>query len=494
MNKFFSPDLVPVFGGIEMAILLPAIILLITSLLALLAAAAWRSNHQFASRICFLTTFVGLSLSLLSISGMGQDAGIFQDFLDLNHGFKGIFSIIILGSLLALGIVYIQDQLQKFLPEFYALVLFSMLGMFFLIFSKHMMLTFIALELMSLSVYVLVSLKRTSPASAEAGFKYFILGGLAACFILYGMVLLFGATGTFDLNTISQSLSQLSNSTLTLAKVGGVLILCGLLFKVGAFPFHSWVPDVYQGAPASLSGWMSTIVKMASFVLLVKFSMAVFFTPSLIDFFTILISISAVLTMFAGNLLALQQFQLKRLLAYSSVAHTGYLLVAVIAAGSNPKSLITLFIYLATYTVLSLASFGVLAIWENNRSMDLTLDHIAGIGRSEKLPGLFFALASLGLAGIPLTAGFIGKFLLINEAMSGRQAVLCILLVLASLIGAYYYLRVFYYMYLRPSFERMPLGPSSSISLLTPVMFLSAINIFMGVAPQIIVTWLTSKL
>lgn len=494
MNRFFSADLVPVFTGTEMSILLPPLILLITSLLALLASAAWRTNHQLVSRISFLTTFVGLSLSLLSISGMGYDAGILHEFLDLNHGLKGIFSIIILGSLLALGIVYIQDQLEKFLPEFYALLVFSILGMFFLIFSNHMMLTFIALELMSLSIYVLVSLKRTSSASAEAGFKYFILGGLAACFILYGMVLLFGATGSFNFSVMSQNLSNLSHSTLILANVGGVLILCGLLFKVGAFPFHSWVPDIYQGSPASLSGWMSTIVKMASFVILVKFSMAVFFVPSMIEFFTILISISAVLTMFAGNLLALQQFQLKRLLAYSSVAHTGYLLVAIVAAGSNPKSLMTLFIYLTTYSVLSLTSFGVLAIWENNRSMDLTLEHIAGIGRSEKLPALFFALASLGLAGIPLTAGFIGKLLLINEAMSGRQAVLCILLVLASLIGAYYYLRVLYYMYLRPSFEKMPLSPNTSMSLWTPMVFLSAINIFIGFAPQILVTWLTSKL
>jgi NADH-quinone oxidoreductase subunit N len=414
--------------------------------------------------------------------------------LELNPGLKGIFSILILASLVALGIIYIQDQIQKFLAEFYALMLMAMLGMFFIIFSKHMMLTFIALELMSLSVYILVSLKRTNAASAEAGFKYFILGGLAACFILYGMVLLFGATGTFNFALISQNISQIGESSLTLAKVGGVLVLCGLLFKVGAFPFHSWVPDVYQGSPASLSGWMSTIVKMASFVLLVKFSLSVFFTSSMINFFSVLISICAVLTMFAGNLLALQQFQLKRLFAYSSVAHTGYILVALVAAGSNPKSLMTLFMYLTTYSVLSLTSFGVLAIWENNRAGDLTIDHIAGIGKSEKIPALFFALASLGLAGIPLTAGFIGKLLLVNEAMSGRQAILCVMLVIASLIGAYYYLRLFYHMYLKPSFERTPLSASGSFAQWTPVLFLTLVNVFMGIAPQIIVSWLAGTL
>lgn len=494
MEKYFSPDLVPVFTSVENAVLMPAYIIIVTSLVTLLIAAKFRSNHAMTSKLCFGISFVGLSLSLLSLSNMAHDTGILNEFISLNHGLKGVFAIIILGTLMALGIMHIQDKYQKFSPEFYPLILFSLLGMFFLVFSKHLMLIFIALELMSFSIYVLVSLKRTNSFAAEAGFKYFILGGLAACFILYGFVLLFGATGSFDLHVISNTLTQANASTILFAKVASVLVLCGLLFKVGAFPFHSWVPDVYQGSPASLSGWMSTIVKMAAFVLLVKFSLFVLFTPPLVDFFIILLSIVAVLTMFVGNLLALQQFQLKRLLAYSSVAHTGYILIAVIAAGSNPKSLMTLFIYLASYAVLSLTSFGVLAIWENNRSQDLTLDHITGIGKLEKLPALFFALAAVGLAGIPLTAGFIGKLLLITEAISGRQALLCIFLVVASLIGAYYYLRVIYYMYLRPSFERLPLSPAPSMVLWTPMILLTLINVVMGVVPQLVIPWLSSKL
>lgn len=494
MNRFFPADLIPMFTSVDYFVLLPAMIVLLTSLITLLLAAGFRKNHGLASQLCFSVTFIGLSLSLLSISYMGFDPGILGDFITLNHGLKGVYALILLGSLIALGIVMIQDYYQKFLPEFYSLILFSILGMFFLVFSKHLMLTFIALELMSFSVYILVSLKRSNAHSAEAGFKYYVLGGLAACFILYGFVLLFGATGTFDLELISSTLSQAGPAKIALAKTAGVLVLCGLLFKVGAFPFHSWVPDVYQGSPASLSGWMSTIVKMASFILLVKFSLSVLLSPALINFFTILLSIVALLTMFAGNLLALQQFQLKRLLAYSSVAHTGYILIAVIAASSNPKSLMSLFIYLASYTVLSLTSFGVLAIWENNRSTDLTLDHITGVGKQEKLPSFFFALSVLGLAGIPMTAGFIGKFLLLTEAMSGRQSFLCIMLVIASLIGAYYYLRIIFYMYLRPSFERLPLSPSASISLWTPMILLTIINVVMGVAPQMIVPWLSSIL
>lgn len=494
MNKLFNPDLVPIFSMIEISTLMPAFILLITSLLTLLIAASCRSNHHLASKLCFSLSFVGLSLSLLSISQMGLEAGILSDFLSLNHGLKGVFALVLLGSLLALGIVIIQDQYQKFLPEFYSLVLFSVLGMFFLIFSKHLLLTFVALELMSFSVYILVSLKRSNSSSAEAGFKYFILGGLAACFILYGFVLLFGATGTFDIDLIHHSLNQSTPAKIALAKIAGVLVTCGLLFKIGAFPFHSWVPDVYQGSPASLSGWMSTVVKMASFIMLIKFSISVLFTSELIDFFSILLSLVAVITMFAGNLLALQQFQLKRLLAYSSIAHSGYLMIALIAANSNPNSLMTLFIYLASYSILSLTAFGVIAIWESHRSTELTLDHIAGIGKKEKLPALFFALSSLGLAGIPLTAGFVGKFLLMAEAVSGRQTFLCVMLIIASLIGAYYYIRIIYYMYLRPSFERLALSPSTSISLWTPMILLTVMNIVMGVAPQLIVPWLSSKL
>lgn len=495
MEKYFSPELVPVFTSADFFALLPSFILLFFALLSLVVGAYLRNKEVNINPTCFVLTFLGLALSILIIPYSGVEFGVLADFMSFSQELKGVFSLIALVSLLSLGAIVIQGRSNKFPPEFYSLFLLATLGMYFMVFSRHLMLTFIALEIMSLSVYILVSINRHISFSAEAGFKYFILGGLAACFILYGIVLLFGATGSFDTEIISQTLSQTSDEKIKFAHVGCVLVLCGLFFKIGAFPFHAWVPDVYQGAPSSLTAWMSSAVKLSSFVILGKFAMNILFLPPLVDFFRILISIVAVLTMFAGNIVALQQYQLKRMLAYSSIAHSGYALIGIVALSSNPKSLTALFVYLFIYSILSLTTFGIIAVWEKVYKGDISLEQITGLGKQDKIPALMMSFAILGLAGIPLTGGFVAKFILIVESISGRQLFLSFLMIFASLIGVYYYLRIIYWMYLRPSFEKNLLVSGSGSNLLwSPFYLLLFFNVILGVAPSIIMTWIVNRL
>lgn len=498
MDKFFSPDLVPDFTRFDFFALCPSFILMTFALAILVLGAYFRTNEKISKTVCFIFTFLGLALALLSLPYVNVEVGSLSSFMHSSQGLKGIYSLIVIISLLSLGAIFIQSRSMKFPPEFFVLFLIAVMGMYFIVFSKHLILTFTALEIMSLSVYILVSMNRGVVSTAEAGFKYFILGGLSACFVLYGFVLLFGATGSFDVDIISQILSQTSEEKIRLAHVGSVLVLCGLFFKIGAFPFHSWVPDVYQGSPSSLTAWMSSAVKFASFVILGKFAMSILFLPALADFFKIILSIVAVLTMFAGNIVALQQYQLKRMLAYSSVAHTGYALVAVIASSSNPKSFSALYIYLFIYSLLSLTTFGIVAVWEKIKTSDISLEQITGLGKQDKIPALIMAMAVLGLAGIPLTGGFVGKFVLIVESISGRQLLLSFFVILAGLIGIYYYLRIIYWMYLRPSFEKNMLVTSNSTSnamiVWSPFYLLLILNIVFGLFPGFMMAWLVEKL
>ncbi len=495
MSQWNYESMVPNITMVELATLLPAMVLLLAAILALLLAAIFRSNPTKSSFWCLMTAVIGVFISFICIPIMDENnLGDLASMLSVTHGFKGVFGLVLISSLVALNLMYVQDQVQKFISEIYALILFALLGIYFLVFSNHLIFLFTGLEMMSLSVYVMVSLRRTSALSAEAGLKYFILGGLSACFILYGSVLLFGATGTFIISDIAAATYAASAEKLWLIKVAGVLIFSGLFFKVGAVPFHSWVPDIYQGSPASLSGWMSSVVKMASFALMVKVVTGIFFAPNLFEFSSLLIMVVATLTILVGNFLALQQHQLKRLFAYSSVAHTGYLLVALLAAGANPKSLMALFIYLFFYSLLSLASFGVLAVWETFEGQDISIEQLSGLGQSQKVPAFILAVSALGLAGIPLTVGFVGKFLLLTESLAGRQVFLSLMLILGSLIGAYYYLRLIYIIYLRPSFKRQPQTWNKSFWWWSPAAFLTGINIVAGLFPQLIIPWLSSNL
>jgi NADH-quinone oxidoreductase subunit N len=330
--------------------------------------------------------------------------------------------------------------------EFHVLVLFSTVGMMIMASSLDLIMFFLALELMSIGIYVLAGFDRADPRSSEASLKYFLLGAFSSAFLLYGIALLFGSTGTTNVAVIAPTLGAgVAESGMFL--VGSAVLLIGLMFKVGAIPFHVWTPDAYDGAPTPVTVLMATGVKAAAFAAFIRI-FAVAFSGAYQDWSAVLWWV-AVLTMFGANLIALTQGSIKRMLAYSSIAHAGYLLVAVLAA--NALGAAAFLFYLLVYTLMTGGAFGVLIANCKDGRERVALQDYAGFGWQQPLLGAVFAIFLLSLAGFPLTGGFVGKLFILRAILSAQQPLLAVFLVLASLISYFYYLRVVIVMYMRPA-------------------------------------------
>jgi NADH-quinone oxidoreductase subunit N len=356
--------------------------------------------------------------------------------------------------------------------EFHALVLFAAAGMALLGMASDLLVAFIAIEVMSLSTYALAAWLRRGKRPAEAAFKYFLLGAFSSALFLYGASLVYGATGSTALSSIG---AQPASALLV---AGLALIAAGLAFKVAAVPFHVWTPDVYEGAPTPVTAFMAAGVKTAAFAILTRVAMAAWAAPGIGDgaFGDVVVAL-AIVTMLFGNLLALPQRSVKRMLAYSSVAHAGYLLVGVVAAGAagaREDALTGLLFYLAAYTVTVVGAFAVVGALERREpaaddepedAWDLA--RFAGLGR--RRPALAFAMTVflLSLAGVPPTAGFIAKLLVFKAAVGAQAVPLAIAGVATSALGVYYYLRVVVWMYMRPAegVEETLASPALSLGL-----------------------------
>ena len=336
--------------------------------------------------------------------------------------------------------------------EFYALALFASAGMSLLGMSADLLLAFISIEVMSLATYALAAWMRRGRKPAEAAFKYFLLGAFSSALLLYGTALVYGATGTTLFSAIARG-----SGPILVAGLG--LVGAGLAFKVAAVPFHLWTPDVYEGAPTPVTAFMAAGVKTAAFAVLARILVAVWASVGFGTFgFGNIIIALAILTMVFGNLLALPQRSVKRMLAYSSIAHAGYLLVGVVsaaAAGARESAISGLLFYLAAYTATVIGAFAVVGALERRGAPSdepadaWDLSRLAGLAR--RRPGVAFAMTvfMLSLAGVPPTAGFIGKLLIFKAAIGAQAYGLAIVGVLTSALGAYYYLRVVVYMYMR---------------------------------------------
>ena len=358
---------------------------------------------------------------------------------------------VLLASALALfGADAYLDQLPKTdRPAFYALALFAITGMLLLVSSGDLLTLFLGLELLSFPTYALCAMRRESIASNEAAMKYFVLGSFASGLFLYGVALVWGVTG-------STSIIELGGEqTGPLFLLGLLLLLVGFLFKIGAAPFHMWVPDVYEGAPTPVTAFMATAVKLAAFGALVRFLLAI------VDAHTLpldrILWWTACLTMVIGNLSALTQENIKRMLAFSSVAHAGYMLVglaAVAASGWETGAAAVLF-YLVAYTFMNIGAFTVVVLLGRRAEGDLIFDRDwSGAARRHPFLGFAMTVFMVGLGGIPPTAGFFGKYALFKSAMDAGLATLVVVAVVNSVASIYYYLRVVVAMYMRP--ERAP--------------------------------------
>jgi NADH-quinone oxidoreductase subunit N len=334
--------------------------------------------------------------------------------------------------------------------EYYALILFGAVGMALMSSAIELVLIFIALEISSISSYVLAGFRRHEAASAEASLKYFLLGSFATAFFLYGVALMFGATGSTNIGQISRTLQ--AGPIPLLAYVAVALMFVGLGFKVAAAPFHIWTPDVYEGAPAPIVGLMSTAPKAAAFAVLLR----IVFVIEVHAIFWV-IWIAAALSMTIGNVSAFVQSNVKRLLAYSSIAHAGYLLVAFAAAPQLGTS--AAMFYTAAYAAMNLGAFAVVSHFANAGERYVTLEDYEGLGRSSPLLAATLTIFLLSLIGIPMTGGFFAKFYVFNAAVKANLIWLTIIGVVNGGVGAYYYLRIIVMMYMRESRKEVPVTP-----------------------------------
>ncbi len=401
-------------------------------------------------------TFVSLVAAIASAMCAATKAPevLFSGML-LSDAFTHYASVVFL-STSALVTLYSHRYLQRQnlnYPEYYILLALSALGMMLMASSLNLILLFIALELMSISVYVLVGFRRNDRRSNEASVKYYILGSAASAILLYGAALLYGATLSVDIREIALRATQSGSVFNPLFLLGILCVLIGFLFKVASVPFHMWMPDVYDGAPTPITGFMTTGLKAAVFIafarVLSSLAGAPLLSPQMVVSLHDILWISAALTMFLGNLVALQQTNVKRMLAYSSIAHTGYLLIGLMAGPANPDAFAAVFFYISVYAAMNVGAFAVLTVLSQAGDSGLELSDLSGL--SARHPWLSFSLAVFlfSMAGLPPTAGFAAKYYLFYSAVQTGEIWLVVLAVLCSAIAAYYYLRVLVFLYMK---------------------------------------------
>ena len=364
----------------------------------------------------------------------------------------------VLGILISFTYVY-RQRLQA--GEFYALILFATSGMMFMAGARDLIVVFLGLEVMSIAAYALTAFNRRDRKSAEAGLKYFLLGAFSTGFLLYGIALLYGATGSTNIAVIGEIISN-GESSQSLLYPAVALLIIGFAFKVSAIPFHMWTPDVYEGAPAPITAWMSAAIKAAGFVAFLRV-LLVAFNDIYALWYPIMWWLSAI-TMVGANLIALVQSNIKRMLAYSSIAHAGYLLVAL-AAGNATASAGMLF-YLFVYTLMNVGAFAIVVCVSGHSEKRLDIDDYVGFGWAQPVLGVGFTIFLLSLAGFPGTGGFIGKIYLLLGAAESDLWTLSVILVLTTVVSYWYYLRVAWVMWMKDSEIK---GEHDSITLSVPM-------------------------
>jgi NADH-quinone oxidoreductase subunit N len=425
-------------------------------------------------------------LGVLGLAGAGISSGLLwnrnaESFGVIVADNFGLFITVLLVIVGILTIMFSSQVVERDgLPkgDYYALVLFSIVGMIMMATANDLLVIFIALEILSLAVYVLTGIRRDSPKGTEAAFKYFLLGAFSSAFFLYGIAFTYGVTGSTRLPAIGAFLSAQSLTANPLALLALGLLLVGFAFKISAVPFHMWTPDAYEGAPTIVTGFMSTGVKAAAFAAFVRVFLSSF--EPLVDQWAPIVAILAGLTMVLGTVVGVAQSNLKRMLAYSSIAHGGYLLVGLVAANSVGKAAILF--YLLAYSVTNLAAFGVIALLGSREQGNDELRDYKGLWYSHPALAALMTVCLLSLGGLPPTAGFIGKWYVFTAAVSAGYYWLAIIGVLTSVVSVFFYLRVVVMMYMSEREGAAALAPVGTVGMAALVVSIAAI-FYLGILP-----------
>lgn len=449
----FLSTLIPVYA--EMFLLAMVCVILIADLFA-------AGHTKTVTYLLVQFTLLGCSLITVGTHQNGV-AHLFHNMFvdDLMSDVLKLLSYLAVSMMLVYSRSYLLAR-GLFSGEFLALALFTLLGMMVMISASHFLTLYLGLELLSLSLYAMVALQRDSAVATEAAMKYFILGALASGLLLYGMSMLYGATGTLDVNAVSAAIQHgVPNKALLV--FGLVFIVAGLGFKLGAVPFHMWVPDVYHGAPTAMTMLIGTAPKLAAFAFVMR--ILVEGMQPLMIHWSGMLAILAVLSMAVGNISAIAQTNIKRMLAYSTIAHMGFLLIGVLSGSIEGYG--SAMFYAVVYVLMSLGGFGMIMLLSREGFEADTLNDFKGLNQRSPWLAFMMLLLMFSMAGVPPTVGFYAKFSVLNAAVQAGHIPLVIMAVLFSLIGAFYYLRIVKLMYFDApeSHERIYMQPDSSLLL-----------------------------
>ncbi|HUO15602.1 MAG TPA: NADH-quinone oxidoreductase subunit N [Verrucomicrobiae bacterium] len=446
------PQIVP--QGQDYVRILPEIVLSIFGIAVMLLDPI--VDEERGPRTAGVVAFIGTLAAFVATWFMAQSPGFAFSNMVRVDSFSVFFHVLVI-AIAAVVILssfeYLSVQRIR-AGEFYALILFGTVGIALMSSAVELVLIFISLEISSISTYILAGFRRHEAASSESSLKYFLLGSFATAFFLYGVAMMFGATGSTNIDTISHTLQASPAQPLVFVAIA--LMFVGLGFKVAAAPFHVWTPDVYEGAPAPVVGFMSTAPKAAAFAVLLRILFAIN-APG--RFW--LIWVVAALSMTLGNIGALVQTNVKRLLAYSSIAHAGYLLVAfaMTAPDNSVPGISAAMFYSASYAAMNVGAFAVVSHFASAGERYVTLEDYEGLGRTSPILAATLTIFLLSLIGIPMTGGFFAKFYVFSAALRANLVGLTLIGVLNSAVGAYYYLRIIVVMYMREPRKQVPVAP-----------------------------------
>jgi NADH-quinone oxidoreductase subunit N len=484
--------------SIDLTIILPIVILVVTALAVLLLDLFLTDEGRTLNAGVAL---VGLALAAAAVVGLQSGrGGTTLAGMAIVDGFGYLFELLLIGIAVLAVLFSVAHLSQQNINrgEYYVLMLFVTAGGLIMATSNDLITIFLGLELLSLSLYVLSAFNRAKSASAEAGMKYLLLGGFASAFLLYGIALTFGATGTTNLGEIGAFFANNKIAGDPLPLIGLGLLLVGFGFKIAAAPFHAWVPDVYEGAPTSVSAFMSSASKVAGFAALIRVLYVAFPTTALVLGWANALALLAILTMTIGNVAALAQTNIKRLLGYSGIAHAGYILVALASgtprAGSAAPAVSGVdaaAFYLIAYTFMNLGAWMVVLALGRVGEERLNISDFAGLSSRHPLLAAAMTLFLLSLAGIPPTAGLMGKWLVFSAAIEQHLIPLAIIGVLNSVVSLGYYLRVVAIMYTRPAEGAATLTPVSRPLALGIALAVIGV-VILGLVPTFTLQWVQS--
>ncbi|HEX8426692.1 NADH-quinone oxidoreductase subunit N [Hymenobacter sp.] len=433
---------------------------------------------------------LGTVLTVNFIDWNGGPQSFFNDMLVVDNFSVAFTGIVVLTALLLIPFSekYVRDG-QANLAEYYSLLIFSLVGAIMMVAYNHLLMLFLGIEILSVAMYVVAGAEKTNLRSNEAALKYFLMGAFATGILLFGMALVYGATGTFELKNISFAVQNPINASLTpMLYIGMLLMLIGIGFKVSAAPFHFWTPDVYEGTPTFFAAFMSTVVKTAGFAAFLKLLVQAFPAASAQGLWLPTLTAMCVLTLAIGNVGAVAQTSVKRMLAYSSVSHAGYLLIGLVAFNGQLEgaSANGIFFYSLAYSVATVAAFGVVKLVADQRKRE-DYDGFNGLAKTNPLLAFVLTVAMLSLAGIPLTGGFFGKFFVFSAAVENGHIGLIVFAVVMSMISIYYYLRPIIAMYMRDADSDTATEPIVISTFQSGALLLLALlTVVLGVLPGIL--------